>query len=189
MKVIMILLMLLIFTGLAQPSSVYGKSNTELKQGKLQRGKVIKKTYVLAKPAFKSSVLGEITSDETIAVQTRQRSWYQVISEQGLTGWVKMLNVRFIGIAKRQGEFGLSALVDSVSKTAPTSSTGIRGFDEEDLKKAQANLEQVELLDSYQSTATLAKQFADDGKLKAKQLPIKIALGSKIKLIDKGDKS
>jgi uncharacterized protein YgiM (DUF1202 family) len=186
--------MLFIFTGLALSSSVYGKNSTELTQGKLnqgkvQQGKVVKKTSVLAKPEFKSTVLGEISSEEKISVQTRQRSWYQIISEQGLTGWVKMLNVRFIGVAKRQGEFGLSALVDSVKQTSPTASTGIRGFDEEDLKKAQANFKQLELLGNYQSTTILAKKFAADAKLKTKNLAILTALMPKTLPMYKGDKS
>ena len=47
----------------------------------------------------------------------------------------------------------------------PTVSTGVRGFDDDDLEKSRADFEQVARLNSFAVSKELAKQFAQSGKL------------------------
>lgn len=73
----------------------------------------------------------------------------------------------FSGVAKRTGKLGVASTFGSLSKNAlPTQSTGIRGGDEADLKKAQANLEQLAIVNTYQIPLPEAQEFAQQGKLK-----------------------
>ena len=77
-----------------------------------------------------------------------------------------MLNVRFNGVAKRTGELGVASAFNSMSKnTLPTQSTGIRGFDEADLKKAKADFKQLAIVDAFQVSAAQASEFARQGQL------------------------
>lgn len=134
----------------------------------LQQGKVVSNSPLHKLPQYKSPVITELASDKTIHIFQRKRAWYQINTEDDLSGWIKMLNVRFTGVLKREGELGVKDMFDSVitRQTKPTKSTGIRGFDEADLQKAKANLQQLAILDSYQITPKKAQKFAHQGKLK-----------------------
>jgi len=134
-----------------------------------RKGKIVNDTSLHEKPEYHSDVLSNLVANESLIVSQRQRAWYLVTTENKLSGWIKMLNVRFVALAKRQGELGVKSLLDSVvsKQVRPTASTGIRGFDEENLKKAKANLQQLKLLKTLKVTPEQAKIFADKGKLKS----------------------
>lgn len=77
-----------------------------------------------------------------------------------------MLNVRLLAQEKREEEQGLSAVLSSMGKgSLPTVSTGVRGFDEDDINNAQANFAQVEQLESFVVSKEAAKLFAQSGNL------------------------
>ena len=145
-----------------------GAISVSANEKNLQQAKVVSNSALYKLPQYKSPVITELTTDKTIHVFQRKRAWYQVKTDNDLNGWIKMLNVRFIGVLKREGELGVKDMFDSVitRQTKPTTSTGIRGFDEEDLQKAKADLQQLALLNSYQISADKAQSFAVKGKLK-----------------------
>lgn len=133
-----------------------------------QQGKVVSSSPLHKLPQYKSPIITELASDKAIHIFQRKRAWYQINTDDDITGWIKMLNVRFTGVLKREGELGVKDMFDSVitRQTKPTTSTGIRGFDEADLQKAKANLQQLAILNSYQISPIKAQQFARQGKLK-----------------------
>lgn len=137
-----------------------------------QQGKIVSSGPLHKLPQYKSPVITQVESDNTVHIFQRERAWYQVQTQNDLSGWIKMLNVRFIGVSKREGELGVKDIFDSVitRQTKPTTSTGIRGFDETDLKSAIANLQQLELLQSYTIAPMKVKKFASEGKLKRNKL-------------------
>ena len=123
--------------------SIQLSSATDNQQA-LKTGQIIKQTKLHSRPD-NNSVLGDvIKADSNINILSRHRAWYNISAESNLTGWVNMLNVRFTHSAKRDGDLGLGSLFSSVTNdNLPTVSTGVRGFEDADLKSAQANFQQV----------------------------------------------
>ena len=125
------------------------------------------------------NALKTFAAKEKINIQKRKSAWYLVstetVAQKGqVSGWVSMLNVRFIATAKREGEFGVGALFSSVTNDSlPTVSTGVRGFDENDLKNAKADLKQLLLLNTYVVSTGAAARFAQQGKLQANKIKVK----------------
>ncbi|MCJ8293985.1 MAG: hypothetical protein MJK15_06220 [Colwellia sp.] len=145
----------------------------------VRAGQMIKQVNLFKQPSFQSSITGSVAAKEKINIQTRKSAWYfistaTVPQTSQLSGWVNMLNVRFISAAKREGNLGVKSLFSSVNNDSlPTVSTGVRGFDVNDLQKAKADLKQVALLNSYTVSAGAAARFAKQGKLKASQIKVK----------------
>jgi len=141
-----------------------------------RKANIVKPTKLLAKPQFNSPIVTELLKDELVSINYRDKAWYRVIStqEQSFTGWVNMLAVRFSGKAKRDGELGVGSLFNSAtSRTLPTVSTGVRGFDEKELKKSKADFNQLDIVKSYQISAEQAADFAEQGKLTTRQISLK----------------
>jgi len=139
-----------------------------------QPAQLVKDTHLLKAPKAKAEKLASMDKNQKVTIQQRQRAWYQVLTEDKSTGWLKMLEVRFLEFTKKEGQSGLKKLWNSVTagKTDTTVSTGVRGFDEEDLKKATAAPKQVEQLASYSVDKKQAKAFAKQGGIKAFKLDI-----------------
>ncbi len=146
---------------------------------KARVGQVIKKTHLLKLPNYQSDIAGTVTAKEKINIQRRKSAWYFISTTsneqtQQAFGWVNMLNVRFAARVKREGELGIESLFSSVTNDSlPTVSTGIRGFDESDLKNSKADLKQLLLLNTYAVSTGAAKRFAKQGKLKTNKIKIK----------------
>ncbi len=134
---------------------------------KTREAQLIKNSKLYQQANNQSEVIETILANKPVVVHQRQQAWYFVATEQKLTGWLSMLNVRFNGVAKRTGELGVASAFGSLSKnTLPTQSTGIRGFDESDLKKAKANFEQLAIANAFQIPLSQVKEFAQQGQLK-----------------------
>lgn len=130
-------------------------------------GLTIKQSNILKLPQYKADLHGIILPDKHVTVKKRQRAWYQISNDNYTNGWVKMTSIRLTGVAKRKGELGVKKMVDSITGKLilPTASTGIRGFDEADLKKAAADIEQVKVLESFSISKKQAQIFARQGNL------------------------
>jgi len=143
--------------------------NQGLQSNKTREAQLIKSSQLFKKANNQSEIIKIVSANEPVVVHHRQKAWYFVATEQKLTGWLSMLNVRFNGVAKRTGELGFTDAFGSLSKnTLPTQSTGIRGFDEAELQKAKANFEQLALVNAIQISAAQVKEFAIQGQLKTK---------------------
>jgi len=146
-------------------------------QKKDKAGQLVRQTNLHESAELRSDVLLVLEADKKITVKSRQRAWYLISSERfseqsngkvnhkstnmPVYGWVSMLSVRFLAQAKREGELGFSAAFSSMSKgSLPTVSTGVRGFDDNDLKNAKANFKQVEHLNAYAISEEAAIEFA-----------------------------
>ena len=149
------------------------------KPNNVRAGQMIKKVNLLMQPSFQSNITGFVAAKEKINIQSRKSAWYFISTASlpqadQLSGWVNMLNVRLISSAKREGELGVKSLFSSVNNDSlPTVSTGVRGFDVDDLKKAKADLNQVTLLNTYSVSAGAAARFAKQGKLKVSLVKVK----------------
>lgn len=128
---------------------------------------VVQETQLVQTPAHDATALETLQKDQTITVKKRQQAWYQIHTDNDINGWVKMLSVRFLAAPKRDSETGLGSLWNSITsgKSDSTVSSGIRGFDEQDLRNAKANKDQVVLLATYRHTKEQAQAFARQGQL------------------------
>lgn len=145
------------------------ESSQPLNSSKTREAQLIKSSKLYKKANNQSEVIETILANEPVAVHHRQRAWYFVVTEQKLTGWLSMLNVRFNGVAKRTGELGVANFFGSLSKNSlPTQSTGIRGFDEADLKNAKADFNALALVNAVEVSTAQVQKFALQGQLKTK---------------------
>ncbi|MFT5758623.1 MAG: hypothetical protein ACI9LM_003369 [Alteromonadaceae bacterium] len=138
----------------------------------VRTGTLVHQSQVFTKPMLQSKTIKTLSANEVIKVHFRQRAWYNISSEDEIFGWVKMLNVRFSGVIKRESETGVASLLSSAAggSNFPTVSTGVRGFDEEDLKKAKASLKQIARLNSYAVEKTNLQSFINKGRLVANNI-------------------
>jgi hypothetical protein len=170
------LILLLLFQIFIIGSSNAFEQDMINKQDKI--GQLVRHTNLLKNAEAKSEVITVLKAEENITIKYRQRAWYFIsptnkldislnnstnkqFANVPLSGWVNMLNVRFLAQAKREGELGFSAAFSSMSKgTLPTVSTGVRGFDDNDLQNSQADFNQVERLHKYKVSKESAVKFA-----------------------------
>ena len=82
----------------------------------------------------------------------------------GGSGWLFSFNVRFPSQQAGSGDSGTGSAGDRLlgprRRVNVTSTIGIRGIEEEDLKQASFNADQMKLLDGYVATKQIAEQGA-----------------------------
>ena len=104
----------------------------------------------------------------------RSGAWVQLKAPSG-TGWAKVFDVR-MGMTGTPGKGTGSSIADTLNlatgNRASSVSTGIRGLDAEMLEKAQPNFQQVTILTSFSASPKQAREFAQVGKLAARQVDL-----------------
>ena len=149
-------------------SNALAVENTEpQKSNSSKKGYLIRNSPLHQQANPQSDIISELAAKQAVKIQQRERAWYRIITEPDLVGWTSMLNVRFNIETKREGELGVKSLLNSMSKsTTPTQSTGIRGFDEEELKNAKPNYQQLEIVDTFAIKKEQVAKFSLQGQLK-----------------------
>ena len=128
-----------------------------------------------ASPYRDAKTIGSLAKGDKVELLARQGGWYQVKSSKG-QGWVRMLSVRR-GEARTRS-IAAEELVGLATGRAGTgkvvATTGIRGLNEEELKKAKYNEAEVKKVESFSVTPDQGRKFAAAVKLephKVKYLP------------------
>jgi hypothetical protein len=146
---------------------------------KVRLGEIIKDTHLLKQPHYQSDTLVLVKAEENININSRKSAWYFISTMSNQTtetfsGWVSMLNVRFVSAPKREGELGVQSLFSSViNDSLPTVSTGVRGFDEDKLKNTKPDISQLSLLESYAVSSDTAVAFAHLANLTSNKMKVK----------------
>jgi hypothetical protein len=122
-----------------------------------------------------SPLYAEPRLDASQVVQLKQGAAAEAIGKQGAwlnlktpggSGWLFSFNVRFQSVAGAGAEGASGAGTAAGRLFGPrrgpsvTSSAGIRGIEEEDLKQASFNADQMKLLDGYVATKEAAERRA-----------------------------
>lgn len=130
-------------------------------------GAVVKESPVHLSPSYQSPIIDTLTTNNQVVIRNRERAWYQIEADNAGDGWIKMLHVKLLMAPKREGELGVQSLLSNVfaPHSKPTESTGVRGFDETDIKRAKADIEQLKQLAKYVVSEDEVTEFAFDGKL------------------------
>ena len=94
-----------------------------------------------AEPKAGAAVVGELKQGAAAEVTGKQGAWVQVKSGES-TGWTFSFNVNY-------GSAGPAAAAPTPARGKSTSTIGIRGLEEEDLKAAKFDGKQLDALDSF----------------------------------------
>jgi len=136
-------------------------------------GMVFIDTKLVDEPSNSGQLIENLAAKSQVTVQQRQNSWTQVATATN-SGWVPTLTIRIISVQQQDNVDGATEIVTdrlSSSNTKTVVATfGVRGIDEETLKSAELNEEQLALLETYQVSESQAKTYARAGELKAKNV-------------------
>lgn len=129
---------------------------------------------LLAKPFADAAVVSRLASGARVEIVSRSGGWYQV-KAAGKTGWVRMLSVRR-STTTTTSVAGLASVTSGRSGTGTVSTTtGVRGLDEQALAAAAFDEAQVARAETYRVNRADADAFAKAGKLvvrDVKPLPV-----------------
>ena len=114
-----------------------------------------------SEPRLDASQVTQLKQGATGEVVGKQGGWLNVKTPGG-TGWLFSFNVRFPPQNAAGNEAGSASALGRVFSPRPsvTSTIGIRGLDEEDLKQARFNAGQMKLLDDYAASKQAAEERA-----------------------------
>lgn len=131
----------------------------------------VRSTEIKQLPYSDAATVGTLGEKASVNVMLRQGGWVKINSDKG-NGWVRMLSLRGDSTAKKTGDTGLLSLlnVGRSGSSGITTTTGIRGLSEEDLKNAHPNPGEFEKLEKYAVNKAKAEKFARDAKLKTQLL-------------------
>jgi hypothetical protein len=123
-------------------------------------------------PAADAKAVATVTSGTVVDVVKREGAWVQLKAGSD-TGWTKLFDVRMgtgaTTAAPAPKSSGISGIAQTLNlatgKRDSSVTTGVRGLDEQMLKKAQPNPQEGANLDGYASTPDQAQAFAKAGKL------------------------
>jgi len=123
-----------------------------------------------AKPYLDAETLAKLAERAEIEIVTRNGPWMLVKTKGKQTGYVRLLQVR-LGSSTSSGEQGgwlPPAGIETASSrptTTAATTTGVRGFSEEDLKAAQPNKAEYEKMKTFAATPQQASAFAGQAQL------------------------
>jgi hypothetical protein len=131
----------------------------------------VRSTEIKLLPFSDAATVAKLDEKAKVNILLRQGGWVKINSGNG-NGWVRMLSLRSDSTAKKTGDSGLQSMlnVGRSGSSGITTTTGVRGLSEEDLKNAQPNPEEFEKLQKYAVNKAKAEKFARDAKLKNQQL-------------------
>ena len=116
-----------------------------------------------AEPRLDAPQVTRLKLGATGEVVGKQGAWLNLKTPDG-TGWLFSFNVRFQSQPSSAGSTGATTtagrLLGPRRNVSVTSTIGIRGIDEEDLKGASFNADQMKLLEGYAATKEAAEQKA-----------------------------
>lgn len=137
-----------------------------------EAGYLTRDVELKAEPAQGAPVVGRLAKDTDVEVLAEQRAWAHVKSG-ATSGWMLAF---YVMKGQRAAPTGLGKRLSEVwslgtERSAATSSTiGVRGLDEEDLRSARFDEQALERLDAAALPADEATRFAKEGGLVPRRL-------------------
>lgn len=133
-------------------------------------GKLLRASELRDKPFSDARVVAKLPAATAISISQRKGSWAQVTSREA-QGWIKVLNI--VSVSGKQGSLGLAEAgkVLTTGASGKASSTAVKGFDEEDLKKSEPAPAEVTYLETLGSSSVEAQSFARRAGLKSETVP------------------
>lgn len=130
-------------------------------------GTVLRNDTLYSQPSAASTAAGKVSKGASVDILARQGGWLRVTSGKS-TGWIRLLSVR--AGAGGLGGAGLGDVVGAATTRSDPSRVvavaGLRGLNDEDLKQAKFNGEELSRLNAWQATPAQARSFAAQAGLK-----------------------
>ena len=138
-----------------------------------ENGALIKADELKVEPFRDAKTVTSLAIGDSVDILSKKGGWLKVKSAKG-SGWVRMLSIRRNAARNDNSAKELAGLAGLASGRSGTgriiAATGIRGLNEEQLKAAAFNEEEIKLAESFQTSRTEAKKFASQGKLVARKM-------------------
>ena len=134
-----------------------------------ESGTAIKGDDLKVEPFRDAKTVATLAVGDKVDILKKDGGWYQVKSAK-VKGWVRMLSIRKGDARKGGGDAsGVLALASGRAGTGKVvATTGIRGLNEEELKAARFDADELKRAESYASSKSAAAKFAASGKLAAR---------------------
>jgi hypothetical protein len=129
-------------------------------------GTMIKNDALRQSASASAASVGKVSKGASVQILARQDGWTQ-IRHAGRTGWVRILSVKTI--AGSAGGDALGLIEMGASRSDPSrvvAVAGLRGLNEEELRGARFNANELLRLDQYLSSRSDAEQFARSAGLR-----------------------
>ena len=136
-------------------------------------GTVLRSEKLYTHPSATSAVAGTAAKGARVNILAKRGGWLRVTAGSS-TGWIRLLSVR-VG----EGGLGGAGFGDVVGAATTKSDpsrvvavAGLRGLNDEDLKQAKFNAEEMSRLDALTTGASQARSFASRAGLAAVNVPV-----------------
>jgi uncharacterized protein YraI len=130
-------------------------------------GTMLKDEELKSTPSASAGRVANVAKGSTVEVLARQGGWTQ-IRAGGQTGWVRVLSVR--AMVSTTGAGDLVALTSRREGSQVVAVAGLRGLNEEELKGAKFNPQELLLLDRYRVDQAEATSFAHAANLMSRKV-------------------
>ena len=124
-------------------------------------GTVLRDEKLYSQPNATSTVAGSAAKGASVNILAKQGGWLRVTAGKS-TGWIRLLSVR--AGAGGLGGAGVADVVGAATTKSDPSKVvavaGLRGLNDEELKQAKFNADELARLDAMGVTTTQARSFA-----------------------------
>lgn len=135
-------------------------------------GTLLRDESLRSQPSATASVAAQVSRGTSVDIVTRRGGWLQVRTARA-QGWVRLLSVR-----AGQGGSGGAGLGDVVGvatrRSDPTrvvSVAGVRGLNEDQLRQARFDADELARLDNHTATLSQARSHASKAGLASVNVP------------------
>ena len=135
-------------------------------------GTLLRDESLYTQPSATSAVAAKASKGTAVEIVGRQGGWLRIKSGKS-EGWVRLLSVR--AGSGGAGGAGLGDVVGAATTKSDPSRVvavaGVRGLNEEELKQAKYNADELARLDAMGVTPAQAKSYADKSGLVTVNVP------------------
>jgi hypothetical protein len=135
-------------------------------------GTVLRNEKLYSQPSSGAKVTATVARGTSVNILAKQGGWLRVTAGRS-TGWIRLLSVR--AGAGGLGGAGIGDVVGAATTRSDPSRVvavaGLRGLNEEDLKKAQFNPDELARLQAMGVSPAQARSFAGQAGLAAVSVP------------------
>ncbi len=135
-------------------------------------GTVLRNEKLYSQPSAGASVTASVARGTSVDILAKQGGWLRVTAGKS-SGWIRLLSVR--AGAGGLGGAGIGDVVGAATAKSDPSRVvavaGLRGLNEEDLKRAQFNADELARLDAVSVSPAQARSFAGQSGLAAVKVP------------------
>ena len=120
---------------------------------------VIRAGDLMAQPFIDAAKVGPVTADQPVTIVERRGGWVSV-QANGKTGWLRALNLRLAPGTSDIARASRGASILRTGSSGRTITTGVKGLDDESIRNASVDPQQLANLTALASTQASARDAA-----------------------------